>query len=521
MNYLLFGDNLQWLQDRELLADASVDLIYLDPPFNSSADYSILLREESGEASEPQFHAFTDTWSWADAAETYGRFIDNCPNVQVVELMRAMHSFLKNSPMMAYLAMMGPRLVALRRILKATGSLYLHCDPTASHYLKLLLDAVFEASGFRNEIMWKRTPFAGSSKARARQYPRSHDIILFYTKGKSWTWNAPHKPYSDEYLGRFKWDDGDGKGRYRKTLLKTYSRETFNRLKEDNELIPPQRKGAKWSYKQYLSRSPGSTQIDDVWTDINAINPVAKERLGYPTQKPLALLERIIEASSEEGGVILDPFCGCGTTIHAAQKLGRQWIGIDITYLAINLIKRRLRDAFGKKAKYEEKGQPTDFASAKRLAELDKFQFQQWALSLVDARPLKENGAKGADRGLDGAIYLYAGKTERAKVLVQVKGGSVKRSDVATLVGDVQNQGAVAGVLITLENPTKSMRGEAADAGRYTLEFYHSKTFPKIQILTVDDLISGKGSLDAPPQANLFAQAEREESDVIDQEKLL
>src|SRR5207249_10904995 len=218
--------------------------------------------------------------------------------------------------------------------------------------------------------------------------------------------------------------------------------------------------------------------FQDIWSDIRTMHNLSAERLGYQTQKPLALLERIISASTNPGDVVLDPFCGCGTTIHAAQKLDRQWIGIDITYLAINLIKRRLKDAFGEEIEFEEKGQPTDFESAKRLAELDKFQFQHWALSLIGARRLKEGEGKGADRGVDGVLYYYETERKdipgrvreeplprsepvhREKIIVQVKGGGVNRSDVATLLGDVENQKPAAGVLITLEKPSKQMRTE-------------------------------------------------------------
>jgi adenine specific DNA methylase Mod len=259
----------------------------------------------------------------------------------------------------------------------------------------------------------------------------------------------------------------------------------------------------------YLDEMKG-IPAQGVWTDIDVINMMAKERLGYPTQKPLALLERIIEASSNKGDVVLDPFCGCGTATHAAQKLGRQWIGIDITYLAINLIKRRLDDAFGDDVQYEEKGQPTDFGSAKALAELDKWQFQQWALSLIDARPRTEGEGKGADRGVDGMLYFYESKDKREKILVQVKGGGVKRNDVSTLLGDVNNQKFVAGILITLENPTKPMREEAADAGRYTSKLWHDKDYPKIQILTIEGLLNGNERVEAPPQMNPFAKAQRE-----------
>jgi site-specific DNA-methyltransferase (adenine-specific) len=281
--------------------------------------------------------------------------------------------------------------------------------------------------------------------------------------------------------------------------------------------------------------------IGSFWNDISLLNSQAAERLGYPTQKPQALLERIISASSNPGGIVLDPFCGCGTTIHAAQKSGRQWIGIDVTYLAINLIKRRLKDAFGKDVQFEEHGQPTDFGSAKALAELDKWQFQQWALSLIDARPRTEGDGKGADRGVDGMLYFYdyvdsrsrreealtsKSKTDkslvtstptkakeeavRQKILVQVKGGGVQRNDVSTLLGDVNNQKFAAGILITLENPTKPMREEAADAGRYESKLWHDKDYPKIQILTIEGLLSGKERVEAPPQVNPFAKAQRE-----------
>src|ERR1019366_7644590 len=225
---------------------------------------------------------------------------------------------------------------------------------------------------------------------------------------------------------------------------------------------------------------------------------------------PRALLERIIEASSNKGDMVLDPFCGCGTTIHAAQKLGRQWIGIDVTYLAINLIKRRLKDAFGDDVQFKEKGQPTDFGSAKELARLDKWQFQQWALSLIDARPRTEGDGKGADRSVDGMLYFYESKDKREKILVQVKGGGVKRKDMATLLGDVNNQKFIGGILITLEKPTKPMREEAADAGRYESELWHKTDYPKIQILTIEGLLSGKERVEAPPQMNPFAKAGKE-----------
>jgi site-specific DNA-methyltransferase (adenine-specific) len=560
MNRLLFGDNLTWLRDAKLFPDASVDLVYLDPPFNSNADYNVLFREASGEASQAQFHAFTDTWNWADAAQTYAEFVDHCPNTAVVEMVEALHQFLKNSPMMAYLAMMAPRLVELHRVLKPTGSLYLHCDPTASHYLRMILDGIFGAENFRNEIIWKRTTAKALMK---RRLPSNHDIILSYQRTPEAFWNdaAIYQPYDVDNLPektqrKYSHREVDGRIYRLDNLINpnpdrpnlTYEflgvtrvwRWTKERMEAAYKagLVVQTKPGTVPQMKRYLDEQEG-IPLDDVWVDIFPLNSQAQERLGYPTQKPQALLERIIEASSNKGDIVLDPFCGCGTTIHAAQKLGRQWIGIDVTYLAINLIKRRLKDAFGADVEFEEHGQPTDFGSAKALAELDKWQFQQWALSLIDARPRTEGDGKGADRGVDGMLYFYdyvdgrsrreealtkkpdkslvtstptKAKEEavRQKILVQVKGGGVQRNDVSTLLGDVNNQRFVGGILITLEKPTKPMREEAADAGRYESKLWHKTDYPKIQILTIEGLLNGQERVEAPPQLNPFAKAQRE-----------
>jgi site-specific DNA-methyltransferase (adenine-specific) len=530
MNRLLFGDNLKWLRDTKVFPDASVDLVYLDPPFNSNANYNVLFKEASGESSQAQFHAFTDTWEWTrEVDDTYRAFVDTCPNAGVVELVEALKKFLKTSPMMAYLAMMAPRLVELQRVLKPTGSLYLHCDPTASHYLRLVLDSIFGAKHFENEIIWKRT----SAHSSAKRYGPIHDTLLFYSKSDDFTWTEQFQPYDQTYLDEFYTHyDKDGRRWRRSDLTGNGVRhgETgkpwrgidvtakgrhwsvppseLDKLDEQGKIHWPAKKGGVPMFKRYADEMPG-VPLQDVWTDIPPMHNLAAERLGFPTQKPQVLLERIITASCPKNGVVLDPFCGCGTTVHAAQKLGRPWIGIDVTYLAINLIKRRLRDAFGEDVQFEEMGQPTDFESAKRLAEMDKWQFQQWALSIIHARPRHEGEGKGADRGVDGLLYFYESKDDRCPILVQVKGGTVKRDDIATLVGDVNNQKAAGGVLITLEKPTKPMVKEAVEAGRYKTKLYQ-KEHPKIQILTVEGLLSGKERLDAPPQANPFAKAERE-----------
>lgn len=352
------GDNLDQLPK---LPDACIDLIYIDPPFNSNRNYEVFW----GETKEKR--AFED----------------------------------RHESTRAYIDFMRPRCVELARVLKPTGSFYYHCDWHASHYVKVMLDQIFGENQFQNEIVWKRTPFAGSSKALARQFPRSHDVLLFYSRGESWTWNGPTRPYSDKYLARFRWDDGDGRGPYRKTLLKTFSQETFDRLKADNRLVAPVKEGAKWSYKQYISESSGTTQVDDVWMDINALNPVAKERLGYPTQKPLALLERIVKASSNPGNIILDGFCGCGTALVAAEQLGRRWIGIDVSPTACRVMAQRLEDIckLREKADFFVRDLPR---SEKQLRAMPPFEFENWAVIALHGIP---NKAKVGDMGIDGRIY--------------------------------------------------------------------------------------------------------------------
>jgi adenine specific DNA methylase Mod len=486
MNKLYFGDNLDML--REKIKDESVDLVYLDPPFKSNANYNVLFKP-GGVVSEAQAEAFRDTWEWGDSArDAYDDVIKL--NGDVALILSGLRIWLGESAMMAYLAMMAIRLLELRRVLKPSGSLYLHCDPTASHYLKILLDAIFDHDGWRNEIMWRRTPFSGSSKARAQQLPRSHDVIHFYTLGKEWTWNPPTLPYKPEYLDRFKWDDNDGRGPYRKTLLKTYSQETLERLKQENGLIHPVGAGAKYSYKQYLDKSSGTRQIDDVWTDINSLNPVALERLGYPTQKPLTLLERIIQQSSNEGMTVLDPFCGCGTTVEAAVKLKRQWIGIDVTHYAVTLIERRLSAAGVQHGTYEIVGRPTDLAGARDLARRDKHQFQWWAAWRLGARWYREE-KKGADRGIDGRMLFKNGPYGDGLIIISVKGGeNIGVKDVRDLRGVIEREDAEMGIVITLADPTGPMMTEAAAAGIVS-KSAHGR-MPRLQVVTIAAVLEGR-----------------------------
>lgn len=509
MNKLYYGDNLTVL--RGSVDDESVDLIYLDPPFNSQANYNVLFRSTAGEKSRAQIEAFDDTWHWGDEAELAFDGVISSGNSEAAEILRAMRAFLKENDMMAYISMMAVRLIELHRILKPSGSLYLHCDPTASHYLKLLLDSVFGADRFLNEIIWKRTHSHGNV---ARNYGSINDNILFYAKSENYVWNQQYTKFSDDYVAeKFTGTDPDGR-RYQNITLRnpgvrpnlrypytasngiTYEPhpngwscdiERMRKYDREGRLHYPAKPGGQLRLKMYLDSQSG-TRLQNIWDDIPALNSQAQERLGYPTQKPRALLERIITASSCEGDVILDPFCGCGTTIHAAQKLRREWIGIDITHLAISLIEKRLKDAFPGIV-FEIHGTPKDLDGARDLAMRDKYQFQWWAVSLVNAVPFAGK-KKGADSGIDGLIYFKPEGKTTEKAIVSVKGGdNVNVSMVRDLAHVVDREKAKIGVFITLADSTGPMRTEAIKTGFY--ETIHGK-YPKIQILTIRELFEGK-----------------------------
>lgn len=510
MNRLYYGDNLDVL--RLHVETESVDLVYLDPPFNSNANYNVLFAERDGTQAASQIKAFEDTWEWnEDAARAYESTVE--AGGKVSQAMQAFRTFLNESDMMAYLAMMAPRLVELRRVLKPTGSLYLHCDPTASHYLKLLLDAVFGPVHFRNEIIWKRT----TAHSSAKKFAPVHDVILYYARDDQPTWNGPRVEYEQEYLDKYyRYDDGDGRLYWRNSLTAAgvrhgssgkpwrgidvsatgqhwkFTTETLDELDAKGQIYwPPGGKGFP-QIKRYRDELKG-VAVADIWTDIDRINQVAAERLGYPTQKPEALLDRIIGASSNEGDLVLDPFCGCGTTIASAQKLNRRWIGIDITHLAITLIRSRLTDTFVGKATYEVIGEPVSIPDAKALAASDPYQFQWWALGLVDARPVEQK--KGADKGIDGRIYFHVGDGKTRQIILSVKAGHVTVSHVRDLRGVLDREQADIGVLISLEDPTQPMRKEATSAGFYTSPW---GKHPRLQLLTIEDLLTGK-TIDRPP----------------------
>ncbi|HEX5439174.1 MAG TPA: DNA methyltransferase [Gemmatimonadaceae bacterium] len=500
-NLLYYGDNLDVL--RRHIKEDSVDLVYLDPPFKSDRNFNVLFAAKDGHHAAAQIQAFEDTWHWdAAAAKEYEDTVER--GGKVSEVLQAFRLFLGTNDMLAYLSMMAPRLVELHRVLKPTGSLYLHCDPTASHYLKLLLDAVFTPERFRSEIVWKRV----TSHSDAKRWSPVHDTILYYGKTDSVTWNPIYVPHTDQYITeKYRNQDGDGrrfmldnmtspnprpnmmyewKGHASPPKGWRYSRETMAELDAQGRIWYPKDKTRRPRIKRYLDEMPGLL-LGDVWTDVAPINSQAQERLGYPTQKPEALLERIIEASSNQGDTILDPFCGCGTTIAAAQKLKRRWIGIDVTHLAISLIRHRLESAYNGQAQYKVIGEPTTVEDAKVLAASDPYQFQWWALGLVGARGAEK---KGADRGIDGRLYFHLGDGKTRQIIISVKAGKVQASHVRDLEGVVRREKADIGAVLSFEEPTRAMRQEAAGAGFYDSPF---GKFPRVQLLTVADLLDGRG----------------------------
>ena len=531
-NHLYYGDNLVVL--REQLRDESVDLIYLDPPFNSNASYNVLFRSPQGADSAAQIEAFDDTWHWNDSAEAAFGEVVRGANAAATTMLRAMRSFLGDNDMMAYLAMMAVRLVELHRVLKPTGSLYLHCDPTASHYLKILLDAVFGAKNFRNEIVWRRA----TSHNDAKRFGKISDRVLFYSKSDNYFWAGDRVrtlrseaellasyPGIDDY-GRYRSDNLTGpshgqtsgesarawrgyniiaRGRVwsapktgsyadfiESNLIPGYKaivgvHDRLDALDAAGLIVHPTR-GFWPGLKRYAKADLGMP-VQDIILEPTGFTNFTKgiESLGYPTQKPVALLEKFLNASSNPGDVVLDPFCGCGTTVHAAQKLGRAWIGIDVTHLAIGLIEKRLRDAYPGVA-FTTHGVPQDLAGARDMAARGRddknyyFEFEKWALSLIGAQP-GNLSKKGADKGIDGNLYF--GAKHEGRAIVSVKAGdNVGVSMIRDLRGVMMREAAQIGVFLTLTEPSRPMITEAAGAGQYEMEGF--APVPRIQIVSIE-----------------------------------
>lgn len=458
-NRLYYGDNLDVLRDHSYFPDRSVDLVYLDPPFNSNRDYNAFFEQQDGRRAAAQIKAFTDTWKWdVAAAASYQSVVEQ--GGSAADVLVGLQAILGNNDVLAYLSMMAPRLIEMRRVMNETASIFLHCDPTASHYLKVLMDGVFGADCFVNEIIWHYRKWAAGRFA----FQRNHDVILYYTRrpGRVAKFNQLFMDRADSTKKRF----GTAK------IVSGYD--------EEGRRLP--------SVTVEGEESEG-VRMDDVW-DIGRVPPIKQL---FPTQKPLPLLERIIAATTDEGDVVLDPFCGCGTAIVAAQSMKRKWRGIDITHLATNLIKTRLLDIFGD-VEYDVIGEPTTLDGAVQLAKEDPYQFQWWSLGLLGARPQEKK--KGADTGIDGKLFFHDDSRGGTKQMIfSVKSGKLKATDVRDLRGVIEREGAQIGVLVTMQAPTNGMRAEAASAGFYKS---HWGNHSRLQVLTIEDILNGR-RVDSPP----------------------
>jgi site-specific DNA-methyltransferase (adenine-specific) len=544
---LHYGDNLDIMGS---MPSGIIDLTYLDPPFKSDLDYNLLFKEDGIAPDEAQMTVFKDTWTWDTgprSAQSAYEKIQDLPNPHLVNLVNALHAGMQRTPMMAYLVNMAIRLVEIRRLLKSTGSVYLHCDPTASHYLKMLMDAIFGPENFRSEIIWRRT----GSHNKANRWAPIHDVILFYTKSGSYIWNRPRRPYMVGHVrAHFV---PDGKGGYRTNYYGNVLTGSGTRNGESGlpwRGVDPTAKGRHWAVpgaiwdevgvdpagmsqhekldllysKGFIKIIPGQAwpiyertiqpgegpAAPDIWAfqpytegtvhgsndgideDVRWLNPQVSERLRYPTQKPVGLLKRIIEASSKPGDVVFDPFCGCGTTIAAAEELKRNWIGIDVSPYAIKLVRTQRLSSFKyltEGTDYDVTGLPTTLAGAVMMWEQDTKAFEIWCIGELDGIP---NDKKGADKGIDGRIPFKPDGKKTQFAVVSVKGGKLKADDIRALSMVAQREKATSlgfGIFVSINPPTADMRADAAMVGSAT---FNGKKFPLIQCLTVQEILQGK-----------------------------
>ncbi|MDH6061331.1 DNA methyltransferase [Chrysosporum bergii ANA360D] len=541
VNQLYYGDNLEVL--RRYIKDESVDLCYIDPPFNSKRNYNQIYNNV-GKEDQAQAQAFVDTWQWDDHAnQALSEILTNYHGLftkQCVDLISGLKKVLATGSLLAYLVSMALRITEIHRVLKPTGSFYLHCDPTASHYLKLILDAVFCSQGgdFLNEIVWKRT----SGHSDSGRYGNVHDVIFYYCKSPKNTWNQVYQQYDENYIEKYyRYQDEDGRkwmssdlsaaglsgGGYQyewKGIVKLWRcpKETMEKLDSEGRIYYTRNRIPR--IKRYLDESKG-LPMQDTWNDVEALRSWHKELLGYPTQKPEALLERIIQASSNENDIILDAYCGCGTTVAVAQRLERQWIGIDITYQSISLILKRLEDSFGSQVLQTVKlhGIPKDMESAIALAnkpdDRTRKEFEKWAILNYTNNRAVINTKKGADKGVDGIVYFQGDQDEPEKIIFQVKSGKVKSGDIRDLLGTMTIENASIAIFITLENPTKEMLKTAKSAGIYQSK-YMSHSCDKIQIVTVEDIINNKQRLNIRLSYEVLKSAEKQKEVKVHQTEL-
>jgi site-specific DNA-methyltransferase (adenine-specific) len=521
VNHLYYGDNLTIMRR---MPKWSVDLIYLDPPFNSAQTYNLIYKNMTGKPVPDQAEAFCDTWSMDAQKEEIARSMpillrEHGIADYYVEFWRLWINALRHTQphLLAYLIYMVQRLLQMKSILRPTGSIYLHCDPTASHYIKVMMDGIFNHNNFQNEIIWKRTTTHSDSKT----WSRVHDVILFYTAGKDFTWHTPREPHSEEYkAAKYRGDDGDG----RKYMLDNmtspnprqnmmyvwrgfpfpekgwrYSKETMQRLEDEGRIWYPTNNNGTLDtsrrprVKKYLDEMAGGV-MGTVWSDISPINSQAQERLGFPTQKPISLLDRIIQTSTNKGDVVFDPFCGCGTTIYSAVKNERAWIGCDVAILSIKLVREILtgeRYRLVEGVHFDVNGIPVSVEQARELFKGDPFQFEHWLVERVGGFPTKKTG----DKGIDGRMYFEMKGGLKAMVL-SVKGGHLRPTDVRDLRGVLVDQPdtEMAGFL-SLEEPTKGMREAASLAGQFD---YGGVKYDRMQFLTVKDILEDKREFHTP-----------------------
>ncbi len=532
-NKLYYGDNLEVL--RKYIKDESVDLCYIDPPFNSKRNYNQIYNNVGSE-DRAQAQAFTDTWTWDEQANTgfdeilgndKGRF-----NPKTVALIQGLDAVLGKGSLLAYLISMTLRIVEIHRALKPTGSFYLHCDPTASHYLKLVLDTVFVGQGgeYQNEIVWVRT---NSHNIASKYFSRVQDTLFFYTKTNKYKWNPAYTDFSPQQLKRYFPDPTTGRLVTGQDLTMTGN---ANRNFTWRGTTPPPHRGWGFSQEQLeqlweqgliLIKQDGTPRLDgrkvfldekkgkplsSFWNDIERIGNTSDERLGYPTQKPEALLDRIINASSDEGDIVLDAYCGCGTTVAVSHRLKRKWIGIDITYQSISLILRRLEHKYGKEVLDDVilNGIPRDIASVNALANKKddrlRKEFEKWAVLTYSNNRAIINEKAGGDEGVDGVAYFLTGQGKNAKIIFQVKSGSVKRENIATLNSDRLREKAELAVFLTLKPPTKGMLDAANKEGVYKHELM-GRIYPRIQIVTIEEMVEQNKRMDIPMSIDVLKRA--------------
>lgn len=545
-NQLWYGDNLTIMQQ---MPKDCVDLIYLDPPFNSKQNYNLMYKTMTGKPVPEQVEAFCDTWEMDAHKEAIARSMPALMREHGVDSYYVafwdlwMQALRNTQPhLLAYLIYMVQRLIHMKSILRPTGSIYLHCDPTASHYIKVMMDGIFGHRNFRNEIIWKRTGSHGGSK----RWGPVHDTILFYSKSDHYTWNRTFQDYDPKYLEDF-YRFEDERGRYRlvtltgagvragdsgkpwrgvdptdsgrhwavpkaameaaypdRDLTVLSTQEKLDLLDETGLIYWPTR-GTVPQQKRYSNEAPG-VGVQDIITDIGPISSQSKDRLGYPTQKPVALLDRIVRASSNPGDVVFDPFCGCGTTIYAAQRAERRWVGCDIAILAVRLIRERLVEDYRlvEGIHFAVNGVPTSVEGAQELFDRDPFQFQHWFVERVGGFPMQR---KVADRGIDGRLYFEAGRS-LSEMVLSVKGGSIKPGDVRDLRGVLEReQNATMAGFLSMKSPSKAMLSEAAEAGLWE---YQGISYPRIQLITVEDvLVRGKTLLTPTRVATRIASGQQ------------